>query len=171
MVDKRFRCDREHDPVAELARLIGQADRHARRAPVESGFREEITSDGDDESTGLPPAPQLPTHLDAREQGCGLDEHEIEGAAYQPCVTDQDYQNEVPSKRLRTQSSIAPVQFKQTIMTFLSVEGTPSRPKGVPTMLRKTMIHSCIRLSPSTVDAGRADRMILRKLVKTMLHG
>src|SRR5271169_4849331 len=102
MVDKRFRCDREHDPVAELARLIGQADRHARRAPVESGFREEITSDGDDESTGLPPAPQLPSHLDAREQGCGLDEHEIEGTAYQPCVTDQDYQNEVPSKRLRS---------------------------------------------------------------------
>ncbi len=102
MVDKRFRRDREHDPVAELARLIGQADRHARRAPVESGFREEITSDGDDESTGLPPAPQLPSHLDAREQGCWLDEHEIDGTAYQPCVTDQDYQNEVPSKRLRS---------------------------------------------------------------------
>ena len=65
-------------------------------------LRVEITSEGNNESCGLPPAPQLPGYLDARAQGCRPDEHEIDDTDDQPCISDQDYQNEVPSKRLRS---------------------------------------------------------------------
>ena len=30
MTDERFHSDRERDPIAEITRLIGQADRHRR---------------------------------------------------------------------------------------------------------------------------------------------
>ena len=72
MADERFRSDRERDPIAELARLIGQADRQRRGVPAERHFREETTSGGHDELPELPPAPQLPCHWVAHEQDTGL---------------------------------------------------------------------------------------------------
>ena len=106
MADERFQSDRECDPIAELARLIGQADRHRRSVPAERHFREETTSRGHDESPEPPPAPQLPGHWDAHEQEYGLDEHrgseEVDDADDQHCVAGQDYedyQNEVLRKR------------------------------------------------------------------------
>ena len=106
MADERFQSDRECDPIAELARLIGQADRHRRSVPAERHFRRETTSRGHDESPELPPAPQLPGHWDAHEQEYGLDEHrgseEVDDADDQHCVAGQDYedyQNEVLRKR------------------------------------------------------------------------
>jgi hypothetical protein len=57
MDDKRFRSDRERDPIAELARLIAQAHTHEESAPSDDRFREETISDGYDETPELPPAP------------------------------------------------------------------------------------------------------------------
>ena len=106
MADERFRSDRESDPIAELARLIGQADRHRRDVPAERRFRKKTTSGGNDELPELPPAPQLSGHWDAHEQQYELDEHrgseEVDNADDQHCVAGQDYedyQNEVPRKR------------------------------------------------------------------------
>ena len=63
MADEQFRSDRERDPIAELARLIAQADPHGGSAPADNRFRDETASDGYDEPPGLPPAPQLPVDL------------------------------------------------------------------------------------------------------------
>ena len=75
MDDKRFRSDRGRDPIAELARLIAQADTHEESAPSDNRFREETVSDGYDETPELPPAPQLTVGLNEHEQGCERDEH------------------------------------------------------------------------------------------------
>ena len=106
MANERFRSDRERDPIAELARLIGQADRQRRGVPAGRRFREETTSGGQDESPELTPAPQLPCHWDAHEQQYGPDEHrgseEVDDADDQHRVTGldyQDYRNEVPRRR------------------------------------------------------------------------
>jgi hypothetical protein len=63
MASRRFRSDRESDPIAELARLIVQADIHEGYAPSNSRSREETVSDGRDEIPELPPAPQLAVDL------------------------------------------------------------------------------------------------------------
>ena len=60
------RSDRERDPIAELARLIAQADTHEESAPSDNRFREETVSDGYDETPELPPAPQLAVDLNER---------------------------------------------------------------------------------------------------------
>jgi hypothetical protein len=60
------------DPIAELARLIGQADRHRRSVPAERHFRKETTSRGHDASPELPPAPQLPGHWMLMSKSTGL---------------------------------------------------------------------------------------------------
>jgi hypothetical protein len=44
----------EPDPIAELARLIGQADPHGRGAPAENRFHEQTAPDGDDGPPVLP---------------------------------------------------------------------------------------------------------------------
>lgn len=41
MDDKRFRSDRERDPITGLARLIAQADTRQESAPSDSRFCEE----------------------------------------------------------------------------------------------------------------------------------
>jgi hypothetical protein len=62
MFGKRFRSDEERDPIAELARLIAQADTHEESAPSDNRFREETVS-GHDETPELPPAPQVAVDL------------------------------------------------------------------------------------------------------------
>src|SRR5271157_6254824 len=49
MDDKHLRSNREHNPVAELARLIAQADTHEESAPSDNRSREEAPSHGHDE--------------------------------------------------------------------------------------------------------------------------
>jgi hypothetical protein len=65
MADHNFRSDRGQDPIAELARLIGQADPHGKSAPADRGWREGTASEGYEEPTRLPPAPHLPGRLNA----------------------------------------------------------------------------------------------------------
>ncbi len=75
MDDKRFRSDRGRDPIAEIARLIAQADTHEESAPSDNRSREEIVSNGYDETPELPPVPRLTVGLNEHEQGCVRDEH------------------------------------------------------------------------------------------------
>jgi hypothetical protein len=106
MADKRFRSDRECDPVAELARLIAQSDTHRESVPAGNRFREETVSDGYDEAPELPPAPQLPVDLDERGQAFERDEHRPDDQAYDiddlPYAAEERYQNEVPRVRRRS---------------------------------------------------------------------
>ncbi len=60
MAHQGFRFDSERNPIAELARPIGQSARLAGNPSAETSFRENFTSDGNDELPQLPPAPQLP---------------------------------------------------------------------------------------------------------------
>jgi hypothetical protein len=104
MADNKFRSDRERDPIAELARLITQADPYGESAPADHRFRKETASDGYDEPPGLPPpASRLPAGLNAPEQAYELDECWHDDRAYdvddQPCASDEEYQTEVPRVR------------------------------------------------------------------------
>jgi hypothetical protein len=82
MVGKRFRSDKERDPIAELARLMAQADTDQESAPSDNRFREETVSNGYDETPELPPAPQLAVDLNELDQACERDEY---------CSDDQTY--------------------------------------------------------------------------------
>jgi hypothetical protein len=75
MADHNFRSDRGGDPIAELARLIGQAVPHGESAPADRGWREGTASEGYEEPTRLPPVPQLPGRLNAPEEAYELDRH------------------------------------------------------------------------------------------------
>ena len=99
MDDKRFRSDRGRDPIAELARLIAQADTHDESVPSDNRSREETVSD---EAPELPPAPQLTVGLYEHEQGCERDEHCYGVQAHdiddQPYAAEEEYpDSEVPA--------------------------------------------------------------------------
>ena len=98
--------DRERDPIAELARLITQADPYGESAAADNRFRQETASERHDEPPGLPPAPQLPPDLNAPEQAHELDEYRHDDEAYDvdnpPYASHEDYQTEVPRVRRRS---------------------------------------------------------------------
>ena len=75
MDDKRFRSDRERDPIAELARLIAQIDTQEESAPSDNRLRQETVSVDCEETPELRPAPQLTVDLNEHEQACERDEH------------------------------------------------------------------------------------------------
>ena len=106
MADNEFRSDRERDPIAGFARLIGQADPPAGSALVDTDLREETASDCDDKSPQLPPAPQLPVGRIASEQAYELDPCRQGDQAYDvdypPCAADEEHQNEVPRASRRS---------------------------------------------------------------------
>ena len=105
MANNKFRSGRERDPIAELARLIAQADPYGESAAPDNRFRQETASEGHDEPPGLPPAPQLPADVHAPEQAHELDEYRHDDEAYdaddQPYASDEEYQTEVPRVRRR----------------------------------------------------------------------
>ena len=57
MADIAMRPSLEPDPIAELARLIGQADPQGRSAPAEKRFHEQTAPDGHEGPPVLPLAP------------------------------------------------------------------------------------------------------------------
>ena len=73
MDDKRFRSDRERDPIAELARLVAQADTQEESAPSDNRLRQETVSVDYEETPELPPAPELTVDLNEHEQACERD--------------------------------------------------------------------------------------------------
>jgi hypothetical protein len=97
--------DPGRDPIAELARLIGQADSHGESAPVDRGFPDKIALDGYDELPALPLAPQLPGYLNAPEQADDPDDHCLDNRAFdadQTGAADEEYRNDVPPVRRRS---------------------------------------------------------------------
>ena len=101
MGSKRFRSGRESDPIAELARLIAQADSHEGSAPADNRLREETASDGHDEIPELPPPLQLAVYLNEDEPASERDEH---------CSDDQacDVDDDVSAAEQEYQDSEAP---------------------------------------------------------------
>jgi hypothetical protein len=87
MGSKRFRSGRESDPIAELARLIAQADSQEGSAPADNRLREETASDGHDEIPELPPPLQLAVYLNEDEPASERDEHCSDDQA---CDVDDD---------------------------------------------------------------------------------
>jgi hypothetical protein len=87
MDDKRFRSDRERDPIAELARLIAQGDTQEESAPSDNRLRQETVSVDYEETPELPPAPQLAVDLNDDDQSCEHDEHRSDDQA---CGVDDD---------------------------------------------------------------------------------
>src|SRR5262249_58670581 len=111
MAANKFLSDREGDPIAELARLIAQADPPGERAAADNRFRKETASEGYDEPPGLPPAPRpCPTDLNAPKRAYRLDEYRYDNEAYevddQPCAGHEEYQTEVPRVRWRSLVSV-----------------------------------------------------------------
>jgi hypothetical protein len=98
--------DRERDPIAELARLIAEADPYGESAAAGNSFRKETASARHDEPPGSPPAPQLPADTNAPEQAHELDEYGHDDRAYdvddRPYTADEEYQTEVPRVRRRS---------------------------------------------------------------------
>ena len=91
MADNNFRSDRARDPLAELARLIAQADLHGKSAPADNGFRKEAASYGYDEPRGLLPAHQVPGHPSAPEQAYEPDEHRYDDIVYEHAHDERAY--------------------------------------------------------------------------------
>ena len=101
MAENNSRSDRGRDPIAELARLIGQADPHGENAAANDGFREAGASHGCDEPPQLPPAHQLPGYPNAPEQAYEPHEHRHDDKAYQHAddetySADDYYEDEAP---------------------------------------------------------------------------
>jgi hypothetical protein len=101
MVGKRFRSDRECDPIAELAQLIAQADGHERRAPSDCRSREQPVLDGHDETPELPAAPQLAVDLNVDDQASERVEHCSDDQGYEVdgdlCAAEEQYRDsEIP---------------------------------------------------------------------------
>jgi hypothetical protein len=101
MVGKRFRSDRKCDPIAELARLIAQADGHEGCAPPDSRPREETVSDGHGETPELPPGPQLAVDLNVDDPASERDENCSDDQVYDVddhlCAVEEEYQDgEIP---------------------------------------------------------------------------
>jgi len=142
MADNKFRSDRDHDAIAELARLIGQADPHAESAPADSDLHEETASDGDDESPRLPPMPQLPVDLNASEQAYEFDAHRHGDQACDAddphCAAHEEHQSEVPRVRRRSLAFVMAILGLALVGTagafgYRDIFGGSALPKPPPT--------------------------------------
>jgi hypothetical protein len=115
MDDKRFPSDRKRDPIADLARLIAEIDSHEEHTASDDGLREGTGSDGHDETSELPPAPQLAVDLkhhqawDRDEEGSDDQAHDVNGELsaadeeYEdPYANEESQDNEVPRVRRRS---------------------------------------------------------------------
>jgi hypothetical protein len=107
MADNNFRSDRGRDPLAGLARLIGQAHPHGESAPANNDFREEGASHGYDELPALPPTRQPPGYPNTPEQSYEPDEYRHDDKAYQHAddesyAADDYYEDEAPRARRRS---------------------------------------------------------------------
>jgi hypothetical protein len=144
MADNKFRSDRELDPIAELARLITQANPYGESAPAVHRFRKRTTSEGYDESPGLPPAPQLPPNLNPPEQAYEPDEYRHDDQAYdvadQSCAADEEYQTEVPLGRRRSLALVMAITGLALLGTagafgYRDILGSTVPPKTSPTII------------------------------------
>jgi hypothetical protein len=109
MAKNKFQIDRERDYARELARQIAHADPYEESTRADNRFREETALEGYDERPGLPPAPQLPADLNAREQECEFGEYCDDDRTYavdnQPCAAEKGYRR-VAQRARRTQGSV-----------------------------------------------------------------
>jgi hypothetical protein len=139
------------DPLAELARLIGQASLHS---PADTSFRKETASQSYDEPLGVPPADQRPSCPSVLEQARESIEHHHGDRAHEdahdgrpydeddePFAADEGYQYEVP--RVSGRSSLALVMA----IFGLAVVGTAGA------FTYRVMFGGSIPLPPPIIEA------------------
>jgi hypothetical protein len=182
MDDKRFRSDRERDPVEELARLIAQVDNHGESAPSDNRFREETASHGRDETPELPPAPQLAVDLDEQEQACERDEHFTRAQAYDvddqlyaaeeayqdsevpPYAAEEHYQdNEIPHVRRHSLTLVMAIFGLALVGSACAVgyhnmfggSGSPTHPPTIKAINERNRIASVSEPQPASSGNAR----------------
>ena len=153
MADHNFRSDRGQDPIAELARLIGQADPHGKSAPADRGWREGTAAEGYEEPTRLPPG-----RLNAPEQAHELDQHrhdkKVCDAGDQPWAADEEYQNEAPHRRRRSNLPLVVAIFGLAVVG--AVGASDYRDVFVGSVL--PMLSSIIKVSNEPNEIAPASR-------------
>jgi SPOR domain len=111
MAANKFLSDRKRDPIADLARLITEADPYGESAPADHRLHEEITPNGYDDAPALPPPHQLSADLRVPEQEHELDGHD-DRAYYvddQLYVADKEHQTEVLHVRRRRSALVTAI--------------------------------------------------------------
>jgi hypothetical protein len=153
MAHHNFRSDRGQDPIAELARLIGQADPHGKSAPADRGWREGTAAEGYEEPTRLPPG-----RLNAPEQAHELDQHrhdeKVCDAGDQPWAADEEYQNEAPHRRRRSNLPLVVAIFGLAVVG--AVGASDYRDVFVGSVL--PMLSSIIKVSNEPNEIAPASR-------------
>ncbi len=169
LAKNKFQIDRERERAEELARLIAQADPYGERTPANNRFREEIGSAGYDEPPGLPPAPQLPADLNAREQEFEFGEYRDDDRAYavdkQPYAAQNEYPREAPRTR-RTRGSVITVVGLAALGTagtfgYREMFGGSVLPQHPPTITASTEPHKIRSASdaPPAKNEGKAGKV------------
>jgi hypothetical protein len=156
MADHNFRSDRGQDPIAELARLIGQADPHGNSAPADRGWREGTASEGYEEPTRLPPG-----RLNAPEQAHELDQHrhdeKVCDAGDQPWAADEEYQNEAPHRRRRSNLPLVVTREAGRLTEGLRGAAPPESAVAGPRSLRYSVLRWWAPLAhPTTATCSLA---------------
>jgi hypothetical protein len=123
MAANKFRSARERDPLAELARLIAQANTHDESAPPDNRSREETVSDGHGEAPELPPAPQLTVDPNDEQDCSGVQAHDVDDQLY---AAEEGYQDsEVPHNAGEEgyQDSEVPLERRHSLTLVIAIFG------------------------------------------------
>ena len=179
MAENNFRSDRGRDPIAELARLIGQADPHGENAAANDAFREAGASHGSDEPSQLPPANQLPGYPNASEQAYELHEHCHDDEAYQhaddePYSADDYYEDEAPRAGRRSSVVLVMAVFGLAVVGTAGAFGyratfggsiLPTLPPIVKASNEPSIALTSSKYSANASQAGVATTASSEKLV------
>jgi SPOR domain len=169
MAKNKFQIDRERDYARELARQIAHADPYEESTRADNRFREETASEGYDERPGLPPAPQLPADLNAREQECEFGEYCDDDRAYavdnQPCAAEKGYRR-VAQRARRTRGSVMAIVGLAMLGTagafgYHAMFGGSLLPTSPPTITASIEPHKIGSTSdaPQTKNGGKANKV------------
>jgi SPOR domain len=162
-----FRSNRGHNPIAELARLIAQAHPHVDGAPADNRFREETATDGYDEPTGLPLAPQLSADLNAPEQVYERDEHRHDDAydVDDPLrAADREFQNEGPHARRLGRALVMAILSlalvgSAGVFGYRNMFGGSNLPTPIMTANNELNRIVAAASQPQTKDSGNASQV------------
>ena len=176
MAANEFRSARDRDPLAELARLIAQADTHEESALPDNWSREETVSDGYGEAPELPPTPQLSVDLNDEQDCSGVQAHDVDDQLY---AAEEEYQDsEVPYYVAEEghQDSEVPRVCRQSLTLVMAIfalalVGTASAVgyrntfggSVSSTLPPSKAINERNTIAPASETTGSIDNMVARK--------
>jgi hypothetical protein len=176
MAANKFRSARERDPLAELARLIAQANTHEESAPPDNRSREETVSDGYGEAPELPPAPQLTVDPNDEQDCSGVQAHDVDDQLY---AAEEEYQDsEVPHNAGEEghQDSEVPLVRRHSLTLVIAIFGIALVGTASAVGYRNTFggsvsstlppskaINERNTIAPASETTGSIDNMVARK--------